>query len=48
MKPKLEKVFSSAYIPRVPAKEPEREFKVGDKIRVNCTMGNSRMLSSAP
>ena len=23
------------YIPRVPAREPNREFKVGDRIRVN-------------
>ena len=28
-----------AYIPRVPAKEPKREFKVGDKIRVNLHHG---------
>ena len=27
------------YIPRVPAKEPNREFKVGDKIRVNLHNG---------
>ena len=27
------------YIPRVPAKEPKREFKVGDKIRVNLHHG---------
>jgi len=27
------------YIPRVPAKDPKREFKVGDKIRVNLHHG---------
>jgi hypothetical protein len=27
------------YIPRVPAKEPKREFEVGDKIRVNLHRG---------
>jgi transcription antitermination factor NusG len=28
-----------AYISRVPAKEPKRDFKVGDKIRVNLHHG---------
>ena len=28
-----------AYIPRVPAKEPKRDFKVGDKVRVNLHHG---------
>ena len=27
------------YIPRVPAKEPKRDFKVGDKIHVNLHHG---------
>ena len=27
------------YIPRVPAKEPKPEFKVGDKVRVNLYHG---------
>ena len=27
------------YIPRVPAKEPKRDFKVGDKVRVNLHHG---------
>jgi hypothetical protein len=27
------------YIPRVSAKEPKREFKVGDKVRVNLHHG---------
>jgi len=31
--------FLPCYIPRVPSKDPRREFKVGDKIRVNLHHG---------
>jgi len=35
----LEKSPLQAYIPRVPANESKREFKVGDKVRVNLHHG---------
>ena len=35
----LKNAPSERYIPRVPAKEPKREFKVGDKVRVNLHHG---------
>ena len=35
----LKNVPCERYIPRVPAKDPKREFKVGDKIRVNLHHG---------
>jgi len=36
---RLENNPKSAYIPSVRAKEPKREFKIGDKIRVNLHHG---------
>jgi hypothetical protein len=35
----LKNVPCERYIPRVPAKEPKREFKVGDTIRLNLHHG---------
>jgi len=37
--PALQLSTLPAYIPRVPAKEPKRDFKVGDKVRVNLHHG---------
>jgi hypothetical protein len=31
--------IGKAYIPRVPAKKPDRHFKVGDKVRVDLHHG---------